>query len=81
MKKRWVLASVHNVCASGGESSTLFDSIISFMWIFWVFTTGKYNPFSPRPEGDGNEAMYHWWNLAGFTPVKVYYPPMVLTLI
>lgn len=81
MKKRWVLASVYNVCASGGKSSTVFNSVISFMGIFWVVTTGKYNPFLPRLEDAASEAIYHWWNLAGFTPVKLYCPPMVLALI
>lgn len=81
MKKRWVLASVHNVCASGGKSNTIFVSVISFMWIFWVITTGKYNPFLPRPEDGGDEAIYHWWNLAGFTPVKLYCPLMVFDLM
>lgn len=51
------------------------------MWIFWVITTGKYNPFLPRPEDGGNEAIYHWWNLAGFTPVKLYCPLMVFDLM
>lgn len=53
------ISSVHNVCASGGKSSTKFDSVISFMWIFWIITAGKYNPFLPRPGADGSEAIDH----------------------
>lgn len=54
MKKRWVLASVHNVCAAGGKPGAVSVSIKSFMWIFLVIITGKNNAFVPRPENDGD---------------------------
>jgi len=41
MKRRWVLASVHNVCAAGDKPFTISVSVNSFMWIFLVIITGE----------------------------------------
>lgn len=71
MKRRWVLASVHNVCAAGGKPGTISVSVKSFMGIFLAIITGKKNAFVPRPEVDGNQAVHHWWNLGCFTHVKL----------
>lgn len=78
--RRWVLASMHNVCAAGGKPGTVSVSVKSFMWIFLVIITGKNNAFVPRPEDDGDQAIRHWWNLGCFTLVKLSsdHPSVVL---
>lgn len=79
-KRRWVLASMRNVCAAGGKPGTISVSVKSFMWIYLVIITGKNNAFVARPEDDGDQGVRHWCNLGRFTRVKLSsdYPSAVL---